>query len=623
MKTKYISISTKLCVAVIAIFAVIVTLITTFTVMSAKTHNDEIMTDRAISSVKVLTESIKTEQTRLDTMADNLIVQNISSVNAEEIWLNSNPSDAEFMAIYIGDTLTYSTLNYINTDTINGITSSGEHLTLQSVKYFNNNTLVVGMDLSSTDFLDNIKNETDAEVTLFLNDVRYGTTVTNTDGKRATGTSMDTHVKESVLDARETYTAQTNIMGQNHYVCYEPMVDSNNNVIGAYFAGFSSAESDKSFGVVTLNSIVIAIISIVAISVIMLILIKMMITEPVKAVTEISKQMYCGDLKSADIDYSFSNDEIGVFADNLINTKHHLNDYISDISYILSAISEGDFTQSPTVEYKGDFVAIRKSFAKIEHTLGKIITDINTATSEVNSGASQISDSSQLLAEGAVEQASAIEELNSTIEDFSYQIKTSADNASKVHNLTVDSAEKLEVQKNDTQNLIVAMENIKEKSAEINKIIKVIDDIAFQTNILALNASIEAARAGDTGKGFAVVAEEVRQLAQKSADAVHHTEELINATLNAVSNGSDIVSNTVNTTMEVVEISNNINALINEIAEETNRQAEMVGQITEGINQISVVVQTNSATAEECAASAEELSSQSEMLTDLISTLKA
>jgi methyl-accepting chemotaxis protein len=172
------------------------------------------------------------------------------------------------------------------------------------------------------------------------------------------------------------------------------------------------------------------------------------------------------------------------------------------------------------------------------------------------------------------------------------------------------------------QNLLNAMNAIKESSTNISKVIKAISDIAFQTNLLALNASVEAARAGEHGKGFAVVADEVRSLASKSSESANDTATLIENSNSRVNDGTQIAQGTANALSTIVEDVAQVSKIIGTIAESSRNQAEAISQVSIGLNQISQVVQNNSSTSEESAAAAEELNSQAELLQQMVSYFK-
>ena len=166
--------------------------------------------------------------------------------------------------------------------------------------------------------------------------------------------------------------------------------------------------------------------------------------------------------------------------------------------------------------------------------------------------------------------------------------------------------------------LVSAMHEISEFSGETKKIVKTIEDIAFQTNILSLNAAIEAARAGAAGKGFAVVAEEVRNLAGKSAEAAQNTTRIIESTVNSIVSGNQLCAEVAEKMNKVGETAGKVTVINNKIADSSKKAADSIVKVTIGVDQISNVVQTNSATSEQSAAASEELSSQANMLKELV-----
>ena len=205
------------------------------------------------------------------------------------------------------------------------------------------------------------------------------------------------------------------------------------------------------------------------------------------------------------------------------------------------------------------------------------------------------------------------------MQDISHSIQASTKTAGEAYKLQGEAGVAVLQSNEKMEEMRKAMDDITAKSNEISKIIKTIDDIAFQTNILSLNAAIEAARAGAAGKGFAVVADEVGNLAQKSAKAAQNTGLLIEETKDAVERGARISRETGESLSTVVERAGRINNMIFEITKETERESQGMSQLTVGMEQISSVVQTNSATAEESAAASEELSGQAGILDDLVS----
>ena len=294
-------------------------------------------------------------------------------------------------------------------------------------------------------------------------------------------------------------------------------------------------------------------------------------------------------------------------------TAETIDSYISEISDVLTKMSNKNFDVSIDREYLGDFENIQKSCNLIVKNLNMLTKDIISSAEQVSSGSKQISESSVSLAQGATEQAGAVEKLNSTIGIISEQSSTNAINSEQANNLALEAKESANNGSHQMDNMLVAMEEINTASNSISNIIKVIDDIAFQTNILALNAAVEAARAGEHGKGFAVVAEEVRSLAARSQQAAKETTELIESSVEKVSEGSKIANNTADALRNIVNQIEEISSLINSCAISSKEQEKSIEDVTIGINQIAKVTQTNTATSEETAAAAQELASQAEV----------
>ncbi len=341
------------------------------------------------------------------------------------------------------------------------------------------------------------------------------------------------------------------------------------------------------------------------------------IVNPIKKTLVVMNAVSDGNL-AVSIDHS-SQDEVGQLATAINGTIASLNSYVNEISRICQELSNGNFNVHRNIEFHGDFIQIIDALDTTSDKLSETMEQIDIAAAQVNQGATQISDGATSLASGTTEQASSIQELASIIATLNEKVASNAKNAADANDKAALAGEKIDQSNDRMQDMIKAMNNISEKSNEISNIIKAIEDISFQTNILSLNAAIEAARAGASGKGFAVVADEVRNLASKSAEAAQSTTELIQQSIDAVESGSEIANETAEALSASVEVTNQTVKLINEISAASKEQASMLEQVNVGVDQISSVVQTNAATAEQSAASSEELNGQAAELQNLTS----
>ncbi len=346
------------------------------------------------------------------------------------------------------------------------------------------------------------------------------------------------------------------------------------------------------------------------------------ISTPIEQCTQRLAMLAQGDIHSP-VPEVKRKDELGVLADSLRNATEKFDLYIGEISYALSEFANNNYDlRQPKEHFLGDFASIEESVMKLMKEMSATMQQIEESAKLVSMNADQLSTGAQMLAQGATEQSSSVEELSSTIASINQQVSENAKAAGQANEL-VDQAEVFVTNSNDKMNsLMQAMEHINEKSGQIGKIIQTIEDIAFQTNILALNASVEAARAGSAGSGFAVVADEVRVLAAKSAEAAKNTAALIDESVQAINKGVTLTDDAANELQMVVQSTGEVSKLVKQIAIASNMQADSIAQVETGVAQISDVVHSSSANSEESAASSEELSGQADLLKHLIDKFK-
>lgn len=348
------------------------------------------------------------------------------------------------------------------------------------------------------------------------------------------------------------------------------------------------------------------------------------IVKPIIVCTERIRKLAEGDVTSSAL-HSTSPDEVGVLARSTEKLVYNLRAIINDIDRILSATADADLSidvEENAAVYVGDLSTILDAMKNINKGLSVVIRNINNSSIQVSVGSDQVSAAAQSLAQGTTEQASSVQELAATISDIAVKTGENLNECNAATDAVNVSATLMQEANAHMKNMTAAMDRINAASDKIEKIMKSIEDIAFQTNILSINAAVEAAKVGEAGKGFAVVAEEVGNLASKSHESAKSTAALIAESSNAVKDGMKIAEETAETLNKVVEASAEVIKIVSKVAEYSSVQAESIQQVSIGMDQISSVVQTNSATAEESAAASEELNQQSMILKGMVEKFK-
>ncbi len=318
-------------------------------------------------------------------------------------------------------------------------------------------------------------------------------------------------------------------------------------------------------------------------------------------------------------------DEIGMIASTTARVSRLLQEAVADVDRTLDKMANGDLTSGASQHaslYIGDFSSISNSLDMIRGKLNKLLGNAADVSRQVTSGAEQLSDGAQTLAQGTANQAETVKKLVTTVEEISGHVRENAQRARQASDQALEMTEKVEKSKEEMDRMMAAMDEINDASGEIGKIIKDIEDIAFQTNLLSLNAAIEASRAGEAGKGFSVVAGEIQSLAKKSADASQSTSMLIEKSVQAVGKGTEIARDAAVSLEQIVSMSEISAALIQAISDASAEQTGAITNVYQGLEQISGVVQTNSAMSEESATASRELSDQAQILKRIIAQFK-
>ncbi|MDR6898737.1 methyl-accepting chemotaxis protein [Rhizobium miluonense] len=295
---------------------------------------------------------------------------------------------------------------------------------------------------------------------------------------------------------------------------------------------------------------------------------------------------------------------------------------VSILGHSLAELSKGNLTQRITDDFPGEYAQLKQDFNAALASLEETVHTVNVSVGNIGSGTGEISNSASDLARRTEQQAASLEETAAALNELTAQVNSSAENARTAASSVNAASQDAEHSGEIVQKAISSMHGIEQSSQEVSRIIGVIDEIAFQTNLLALNAGVEAARAGDAGKGFAVVAQEVRELAQRSANAAKEIKTLINASAGQVKEGVDLVGRTGDALHKIAQQVMEINGLIRQISASASEQAIGLKEINSAMNQMDQVTQQNAAMVEETTASSVALAEEAQSLRTLVARFR-
>ena len=314
-------------------------------------------------------------------------------------------------------------------------------------------------------------------------------------------------------------------------------------------------------------------------------------------------------------------DEIAGLMNSSYDMAEKLNQIIFDVNRLCEEMGKGNFDIHSECEssYVGDFKGLLTAIQTMTHNISNTLIEVNDAAEQVNIGASNLAEAAQDLAEGATDQASSVQEMQATMNTLSEGLKETVRSMDDAYKQATKCAQDAHLSRQEMGNMVASMNRISETSKKIENIIAEIEDIASQTNLLSLNASIEAARAGAAGAGFAVVADQIRNLADQSAKSAVDTRALVEDTLFEIQEGNKVAYRTSEVLDGVVKLVEGIADTSKMLSENAEQQSLAMEQADAGIERISEVVQSNSAAAQESSATSQELSAQAMSMSDLVS----
>lgn len=358
---------------------------------------------------------------------------------------------------------------------------------------------------------------------------------------------------------------------------------------------------------------ILATLVVLAVSMLLVLRLAHSISRPVKRVTDRMVALSNGDLHTEVLALD-TGDELEVMTKTLDATLESVNRYISDIQQVLTCVADGDLRTEPQVDYMGDFALIRGSLYTITQSMNETLLGFRAAADRLTAMAEQLSGQSVRLHQASLDQNQSTEELVHEVAHVKERLTDVTQSSDRTRSQTGEITRRIQSANEQMAALSSAMDDISANAQQITKIAKDIEDIAFQTNILSLNASVEAARAGAAGKGFAVVANEVKRLATKSAEAAQSATEMVNNTKAIIQTGVELTADTAGSLRAIFDVSAQINTISDQLAAAVQGQEAALSVMEERIAVISDIADRNLQNAGETEQSSGSLAREAEAL---------
>jgi methyl-accepting chemotaxis protein len=295
---------------------------------------------------------------------------------------------------------------------------------------------------------------------------------------------------------------------------------------------------------------------------------------------------------------------------------------LAEAETLARAIAGGDLTSRVRTEGKDELTRLTEALGGMQASLARIVGEVRQSTEYINTASAEIASGNQDLSERTEQAAGSLQQTASSVEQINGTVRQSAESARQASQMAVANAQVAARGGEVVRQVVTTMEDINRSSQKIGDIIGVIDGIAFQTNILALNAAVEAARAGEQGRGFAVVAGEVRNLAQRSAQAAREIKDLIGSSVERVEAGTRLVGEAGSTISEIVSNADKVSTFIQDITTAAGEQSQGMDQVNRAVGDLDQMTQQNAALVEQSAAAASSLQEQAQKLAGLVATFR-